>query len=176
MIDGIIYKIEIGEDFYIGSTETTLKIRQISHNRDLKKHNYKLYETCKANDINDITLIEIKKVKVENKLELRILEQEYINKLQPSLNIRRAYTTEEEEKLYNKEYDKNRYLNNKEKMKEQTRIYRENNKEKVKEIKKKCYEKNKEKYNKKVFCELCEKEMSKVYLPRHKKKYCENKI
>ena len=179
MLDGVIYKIEICNEFYIGSTIETLKERQRKHNISLKKKTYKLYETCKANDITNITLIEIEKVKVNNKLELKIIEQEYINKLEPTLNTIKAYRTEEEIKNYDKEYRENnkekerlrhkKYRdNNKEKIKETTKIYKdknkekikeynENNKKKIKETKQKYYEINKLK----VKCEFCEKEMNK---------------
>mgnify|MGYP003650311726 FL=1 len=150
MIDGIIYKIEIGEDFYIGSTETTLKIREKRHNNDLKWRNQKLQKFCKENNINKITLIELEKVKIENKLELRIIEQDYINKLQPSLNSQRAYISKEERKEYKKEY----YENNKNNYKKTAYIWD----------------------NKRVKCELCGLELNRSSLSRHKNKSCKNKI
>tara|TARA_R110002153_G_scaffold266213_1_gene429360 strand:- start:406 stop:858 length:453 start_codon:yes stop_codon:yes gene_type:complete len=150
MIDGIIYKIEIGEDFYIGSTETTLKIREKRHNNDLKWRNQKLQKFCKENNINKITLIELEKVKIENKLELRIIEQDYINKLQPSLNSQKAHLTKEDKIDYIKKY----YQNNKDNYKKTAYIWD----------------------NKKVDCEFCGLEMNRSSLSRHKKKSCKNKI
>ena len=191
MLDGVIYKIEICNEFYIGSTIETLKERQRKHNISLKKKTYKLYETCKANDITKITLIKIEKVKVNNKLELKIIEQKYINELQPTLNMLKAYRTEEEIKNYDKEYREN----NKEKERLRHKKYRDNNKEKIKNYDKEYKDKNKEKikeknkiYNKenrgklneknkeKVKCEFCEKEMNKSSLSKHKKKYCKKVI
>ena len=141
-MDGIIYKIEIYNEIYIGSTIQKLNQRQRGHNFDLKRKNNKLQKLCRENDINNITLIEIEKVKINNKKELYIIEQDYINKLQPSLNMCKAYTTEEERKEKKKEYNKN-------------------NKE---------Y--NKKKNNEKGICEFCKKEMIKHNLYRHKKLYC----
>ena len=145
-MDGIIYKIEICNEIYIGSTTQKLNERQRSHNFDLKRKNYKLQKLCRENDINKINLIEIKKVKINNKKELNIIEQKYIKELQPTLNTYRSYRTEEEIQNRHKEY-------------------RENNKEKVK-LSDKIYN------NKKGICEFCKKEMIKHNLSRHKKLYC----
>ena len=165
MLDGVIYKIEICNEFYIGSTIETLKERQRKHNISLKKKTYKLYETCKANDITNITLIEIEKVKVNNKLELKIIEQEYINKLEPTLNTIKAYRTEEEIKNRNKISRKIYMENNKLKINEKTKEYYEINKLKLKEKRKE-----------KIKCEFCEKEMTQGCLTRHKKRNCKKVI
>ena len=146
-MDGIIYKIEICNEIYIGSTIENLIERERKHNYMLKKKTFKLYETCKTNDINNITLIEIEKVKINNKIELNIIEQKYINELQPSLNSKRAYRTEEERIEQCKKCDKNKYLKNKEKIKERVK--------KNSQIK--------------INCEFCGKEMTTGNLSRHKK-------
>ena len=145
-MDGIIYKIEICNEIYIGSTIQKLNQRQHCHNYMLNNKNSKLYETCKANYINKITLIEIEKGKINNKKELKILEQKYINELQPTLNTYRSYRTKEE--------IKNRY-----------KEYNENNKEKIKKLTKRGNDKKKIKIN----CEFCKKEMTIGNLYRHKK-------
>ena len=157
-MDGIIYKIEICNEIYIGSTIEPLIERQRKHNSDLKNKTIKLYETCRTNDINKITLIEIEKVKINNKKELRILEQEYINELQPTLNMCKAHRTEEDIK----ENDKNRP--NKRERYDQKKIYYQQNKEKIKE--------NVKKNSKiKVNCEFCGLELNKGNLLYHKKKF-----
>lgn len=148
MLDGVIYKIEICNEFYIGSTIQKLYKRlnkHISNLKDINK-NAKLYKTCRINGITNITLIELEKIKVNNKLELNIIEQKYINELKPTLNSKRAYRTEEESRSRHKEY-KNK---NKEKMKEITK--RGNDKKKIK-----------------INCEFCGKEMTTGNLSRHKK-------
>ncbi len=160
-MDGIIYKIEIGQELYIGSTREILIERERKHNYMLKNKNIvKLYETCRTNNINKITLIEIEKVKVENKKELFIIEQKYINELQPTLNMCKAHRTEEERKEHQKEYDKNRP--NKRERYDQKKIYYQQNKEKLKENVKKNSQI-------KVNCEFCNKEMNKSSLLKHKK-------
>ena len=137
MLDGVIYKIEICNEIYIGSTIEKINIRQKNHNHDLKRKNQKLQIFCRENNINKITLIELEKIKVNNKKELKIIEQEYINKLKPTLNTHRAYRTEEEIKNRGKIYKQNNkekiqeyYENNKEKRNEYFKKYRDNNKEK----------------------------------------------
>ena len=144
-MDGIIYKIEIYNEIYIGSTIQKLSQRQRLHNYNLKVKNCKLQKFCKENNINNITLIEIEKVKINNKIELNIIEQKYINELQPSLNSKRAYRTEEESRSRHKEY-KNK------------------NKDKIKELTKRGNDKKKIKIN----CEFCGKEMTTGNLSRHK--------
>ena len=54
--------------------------------------------------------------------------------------------TPEEKKIYHKNYNKERYKNNKEKINKCAKKYREKNKEKIKEYKKKYNQKNKERY------------------------------
>ena len=93
---GFIYKIEIGEDLYIGSTKQKyLCDRQKLHNHDLnnphrKNYNLLLYKFCREKKVKKIIceLIE----EVENG-ELLLLEQEYIKMLEPSLNTYRAFQT-----------------------------------------------------------------------------------
>jgi|TARA_R110000823_G_scaffold300689_1_gene421514 hypothetical protein len=160
MINGIIYKIEIGKEFYVGSTKNLIE-RQYLHNSRLKKYSGKLYEICRANNINEIECIELEKVKVENKKELFILEQKYINELKPTLNSYNAYITEEEKKAQIKLKGIIYYENNKEKIKEKVNVYRKNNKEKIKEKKKE-----------RGICEFCNKEIMKYNLSRHKKESC----
>ena len=103
---GFIYKIEVGENLYIGSTKHKLCDRQARHNYILNNpndnnYNLLLYRFFREHNIEKIIceLIET----VDNS-ELRILEQEYINMLEPKLNTNRAYRTKEEKKEYEKKY------------------------------------------------------------------------
>ena len=96
---GFIYKIVIGNDLYVGSTKKKyLCDRQRHHNYYLnnpnsKNYNTYLYKFCRTHNIEKIIceLIE----EVDNN-ELVLLEQEYINMLEPSLNCKRAYRTIED--------------------------------------------------------------------------------
>ena len=148
---GFIYKIVIGEDLYIGSTKNKyLCNRQSTHNAYYKKDcNKLLYKKCKEYNIEKIKCILLEEVDNEN---IKIKEQEYINKLNPSLNVRKAYNTIEEQKEYIKIKDKKYY---------------EKNKDKIKKNREKYYEKNKEKNKEKIKCDLCGSIVSKGSLKKH---------
>jgi len=153
---GIVYKIEIGEKIYIGSTITKLNERQRTHNSTLRlnKHKYKLYEECRKHNITEIICILLETKEIENELEIRLLEQDYIDKLKPSLNSNSGWSG-----LTKYQYFKERQLKNKEKIKEYNKGYYENNREKYLEQKKEYREKNREKINKKqrekINCPIC---------------------
>jgi len=161
---GIVYKIEIGDEIYIGSTIEKLKRRQTNHNSFRKSQNCKLYR--KANDFNikKIICIPLEEKEIENEEEIRLLEQEYIDKLKPSLNSQIAYTglTKQE---YKKHYNKTYKQNNKEQIKEYQHKYYENNIQYYKEHNKKYNEIRKEK----IKCDICNSFVSKRYISKHKK-------
>ena len=95
---GFIYKIEIDNQIYIGSTKQKLYQRQNNHNQDLnnqhrKDYNNPLYKFCREHNVSKIICEMIEEVEDS---ELKILEQEYMNKLKPTLNSQRAYQTIEE--------------------------------------------------------------------------------
>ena len=105
---GFIYKIEIDNQIYIGSTIRKLYDRQAHHNYKLnnpnnRNYNIYLYRFCREKKVKKIICELIEEV---DDTELRILEQEYINKLQPTLNTNRAYRTEEEQLEQWKEHNK----------------------------------------------------------------------
>ena len=194
---GTVYKIEIGEKIYIGSTIQKLCKRQSLHNFILRenKQTYKLYEECRINNIKKIICIPLETKEIEDDLEIRLLEQEYIDKLKPTINSQLAYTG-----LTREEYIKDYYINNKEKLtekskeyyeknkqtvlekqrkygkehneksKERNKIYRNNNKDKVKEYFTDYYKKNKDKVLEKVKCDICNSIVNKGSLKRHQKR------
>ena len=96
---GFIYKIEVEGELYVGSTKQKyLSKRQINHNQGLnnpnnRHYNIYLYRFCREKKVKKIICELI--VEADNN-ELKILEQEYITMLEPSLNIRRVYQTIEE--------------------------------------------------------------------------------
>ena len=164
---GVIYKIVIGEDCYVGSTTKNLIERQRQHNIRLNnKCPYFLYNFCREHKIENI-ILELIEDEVEEE-DLKIREQFYIDKLKPTLNAYRAIRTNEDYKQIKRE-DGIRYrANNKEKLKIQKKEWGEKNKEKVKIQKKERYENNKEKLKENVKCELCNIEIRKHNLKRHK--------
>ena len=96
---GFIYKIEVEGELYVGSTKNKyLCNRQRQHNHDLnnpnrKNYNCPLYKFCREKKVKKIICELI--IEADNN-ELRILEQEYIKMLEPSLNTYRAFQTIEE--------------------------------------------------------------------------------
>ena len=96
---GFIYKIEVAGELYIGSTKNKyLSQRQAVHNYDLNNpsdshYNIYLYRFCREHNVEKIICELLETV---DDTELRILEQEYINMIEPSLNSYRVYQTEEE--------------------------------------------------------------------------------
>jgi len=165
---GRIYKVEVNEnDFYIGSTIQTLKERERKHNNALKRNvKIKLYEKCRENNITKIICILLEEREVEYIKQIRQLEEEYITKLQPSLNCYIDYTgltPEEYHKKYNKEWRQNH--------KEYHKKYYINNKDKV--YQKKYYYENKDKVlerqGEKIKCPICNKIVRRDSLIRHQK-------
>ena len=124
---GFIYKIVIGEDLYIGSTKKKLlSNRQGQHNYCLRNNdNLPLYKFCRENKVEKIICEMLEKVDNEN---IVIKEQEYINKLNPTLNTNKANSTKEDRK---KTIHKSREKY-KDKYNEKKREYYNNNKEKIK--------------------------------------------
>ena len=96
---GFIYKIEIEGELYVGSTKNKyLSNRQGEHNYRMrtihnKDYNNPLYKFCREKKVKKIICELLETVEDS---ELKILEQEYINMLEPTLNSQRAYRTEEE--------------------------------------------------------------------------------
>ena len=190
-----IYMLTINEECYIGSTFNFNK-RMSEHksrcyNENGERYNCKIYTYIKDNGgwenvnirIIDVYYLVTKKFKIET-------EQYYMDYFQTGLNTERAFTGVEPG-LNKHEYDKQYYEHNKETLKEYQKKYRQQNTEKIKEysennkLQKKEYDKEyrennrerikqkkKQYHNKRVNCNLCNKEMNRSSLQRHKKKYC----
>jgi glutamyl-tRNA reductase len=125
------YKIYLIEDCdglkYVGSTNQTLNARLSKHRSDKKRN-----RDCSSYKLNleDCSITELEKCDEENKLE----REQYWKDHTDCVNERNMVF---DEKQYKKEY----YQKNKEKIKE----YREKNKEQIKQKKKQYNEKNKDK-------------------------------
>ena len=182
---GTVYKIEIGENIYIGSTIQTLKERQVNHNNRLNKNvrTNKLYEECRVNNIEKIVCIPLEVKEIEDELEIRELENKYIDELKPSLNHKSAPCglpiLEQRKQYREKNKDKIRQLkkeyreNNVEKIREKKKEYRENNVEKIREKKKRDWIKNREKtlekWKEKITCPICGFLGLKINMHRHQR-------
>ena len=144
---------------YIGST-TNFYRRKSEHKSDCNNENSKDYNNYKYQFIRDNggfknwDMILIENVSCNSKREIEKIERDYIDKLKPSLNTYKSYTTEQEKKEYEKEY----YENNKTKINEKRNQYF-----------KKYREDNKKKINQKINCEFCNCLSSKLNMKRHQR-------
>ena len=122
---GIVYKIEIGDELYIGSTEEKLCVRQGKHNYDLKKFPHrKLYKACIDNGVDKIKCWWVADIVFNSYAERRAIEETYRKELNAKLNSCRCYITLEEKKEQHTEYNKQYYLDHKKKIAEKDRLYR----------------------------------------------------
>jgi hypothetical protein len=185
----VIYKIQHidKEDLlYVGST-TDFTQRKTQHKHKCKSGTAKLYQMIRDNGgWNEFNMVVIKKFCCENGQEAKAEEDRIIRQMKCNMNMRRAYTTNEEKKEYyeqnkerlneqskqyyerNKEQKKEYYENNKEKIKQ----YYEQNKEQIKERRKEYYEQNIEKikqYQEEQIICVCGCPVRKVNLPRHRR-------
>ena len=134
---GIVYIIWVLDQFYIGST-WDFDDRKSGHNCNMKTSNYKLYIAIRANDNKFVMLVHHEFI-CENKRELEMEEQNLIDELQPTLNERRAYNSEEYEKERKIEYSKKYY-------EEISKEHYEENKIEILEKMKQCRIYNPDKY------------------------------
>ena len=186
---GIIYQIYYINDpkiNYIGSSFNDINIRWKDHISDYNKYlkddrkpASTIYPYFKEFDIKNFEIRELKEYKVTCNTHLKMYEQLYINKYKPVNRInpfnilanvdRKNYQKQHyiNHKDKKSEYSKQRYINNKEYFDN----YVEENKEKIKEYKAQHYQKNKEKvaeYSKeKIICKICDKEVTKCKYNRH---------
>ncbi len=173
---GYIYKIELeGKLLYIGKTTQKLSKRKGAHksicfSKNKTNYNRLFYKTLREeynitgkNFSQLINLECIEEVIYEGKFQLQLRERNYIVKLKPSCNKNVPYSFNCDG-LTKKEIFKLRYINNKEKLSNKQKIYREKNKDKISKRKKIYREKNKELISK----------INKVYRNKNKEKISKN--
>ena len=189
----VIYKIQHidKEDLlYVGST-TDFRRRKSQHKRSCKSGTLKLYRMIRDNGGWEMfNMVIVKNFCCDNGQEAKAEEDRIIRQMKATMNMIRAYTTNEEKKEYikqyqeqnkeqineqqkqyyerNKEQKKEYYENNKEKIKQ----YYEQNKEQIKERRKEYYEQNIEKikqYQEEQIICVCGCPVRKVNLPRHRR-------
>ncbi len=186
-----------GNDLYVGSTVQATVATRMSHHRNSCRNNpskqkYKIYVKMAQNI--DFQYVCLGTRVVDSKDEQRMFEQEWIDGLKPNLNHKRAYTSPEMKKEWQKIYDcspgrriaqkkqrekpsrilwvKKWIEDNKEEISTKSKLYQEKNKEIIKIQRKGYWEENREKILKrnkeKITCE-CGKTISFASLSRHKK-------
>ena len=158
MNKGIVYKIEVGDELYIGSTEEKLCVRQGSHNRDLKKFPHrKLYKACIDNGIDKIKCWWVADIVFNSFNERRAIEETYRKELNAELNTRRCYRSQEEKKEQNKQYK----IDHKEEIKIKSKIYDDEHKEQIAEKDRLYYIKHRDTINAKARAKRKEKKLLK---------------
>jgi len=116
----IIYKIQIKDYIYIGSTQN-FTIRKAQHkSKCINGNEFLVYKTIRENGGWDCcTMVPVKEIEVESKIQARIAEEEVRIEYNAQMNSIRAYITEDERiefnqqrqqtpeyKEYRKEYNK----------------------------------------------------------------------
>jgi hypothetical protein len=134
----IIYKLCCDEcdDFYIGSTRNMTERRRCHksrcHNENDTAYNQKKYRTIRDNGgFENWRLVPIEKMENVSRFQAECREEIVrveLNALMNSMKATRGDITEQE---YNKIYMKEYYKQNREQMKQNSKIYKENNREEV---------------------------------------------
>jgi hypothetical protein len=142
----IIYKIQINDYIYIGSTKR-FAVRKSQHKRDCNNGmDLLVYNTIREHGgWESCTMVPVREVEVETILQAHIIEEEERLKYNAQMNAKRAYRTEEEGKALNSESAK-LYSQSKE-GKAKKKLWREANKEQLAEARKIWREANIEKAN-----------------------------
>ena len=143
----IFYKIfkEDLDEVYVGCT-SNFDSRKKDHkkncyNENNKQYNYKIYQIIRANGgWDEFKMIQIGTRENITKREAEQIEEEYRLELKASMNTIRAFLSPE----VNKEYHKQYYQDNKERISEHKKEYRQTNKDLILEYKKEYYQDNKE--------------------------------
>ena len=150
-----IYKI-IADDtdlYYIGSTYSLLCARMAKHRDDYKKGHKKI-SSCEVLKFKNPRIVLIENYKCENKEEMRMREEYYLQLYKDQkVNKNRAYVSEEKKIEERSEYNKE---------------YRENNRDKLLEY-------NKEYLKQKITCD-CGINSTIRHIAQHKKSKRHNKI
>ena len=154
MSEYIFYKISCIDkniDYsYIGSTKN-FRCRKNQHkcactNETSNKYNLLLYKTIRENGgFDNWCMVPIGKGIFENKVDVLIEEQKYINDYNSTLNSNKAFISKEEMINYKIQYNEIHKEEINEKQKYYNKKYRETHKEEIKESNKKYSEAHKEK-------------------------------
>lgn len=161
--NGKVYRMNVGDEIYVGSTCAPLPKRKGEHKRKSKVYpNRRLYKAIMEIGWENVSIILIEEYPCNNKMELERRERYWIDELRPSLNIQIPRRTKHEWNDDNKEHNarkmKEYYQTNKEHLSRIMREYREAKREIING-----------RQNEKVPCPYCQKFMSRTSLSRHKK-------
>tara|TARA_B110001450_G_scaffold252310_3_gene273865 strand:- start:7774 stop:8529 length:756 start_codon:yes stop_codon:yes gene_type:complete len=177
MVSYIIYKICCDEcDFiYVGSTQNFTRRKQQHKNNtgsnDVTKNRLKLYKTINEyKGWENWRMIRLEECdsSIQTKRQAEQKEEKWRVKLNATLNLQKAFRSNEEKKEYNKEKYKEWNKNNEDHSKIQRKNYREDNTDKIKHQKAEFYENNKEEIRQK---QSIYREQNKTKINEQKKEY-----
>jgi hypothetical protein len=151
---GIVYLISSNNKNYVGSTIQKLSQRLAAHRC------FDLYDMDKLN----YSVKVLEEIEYEDKKELRIREQYWIDKIN-CCNVLRA------DGLSKKEYDRQNYLQNRDERIKRGKVYQEQNVKKLKEYNTERYKNNKDKWK-----EYYSKTENKIRANKNRKENRERKI
>ena len=120
-----VYKIwfaDAPDAIYIGSTKRTLAQRMGGHRRDASKgvKTSLICRTMREKGVNNFEYCMLGSCIVSDKDQQRMFEQTYIERLKPTLNTNRAYSTEDDYKQKQREYQRTPEYRQREKERKQT--------------------------------------------------------
>jgi len=133
------------ESFYVGSTKNTLSKRMSRHRADCRAGGVqRLYQVMREKGINSYQYVLLGWSMVSSFDEQRMIEQSYISRLNPTLNSRKAFCSEDERKASQRAWKANNYQENQEEMKQARKDYYTEHKEQEAEYNKKYNREHKE--------------------------------
>lgn len=105
-----IYKIQCGEEIYIGSTRDFVQRRSMHKsqclNENCNAYGRRIYDVIRQNGGWDSKMMSpIEVYECPSTIEARIREQHWIREYNPTLNTRQAHTTPEEKQEYIRQYN-----------------------------------------------------------------------
>ena len=133
-----VYKIwweDEPDKFYVGSTKKRLLSERMNQHRASCRAGGEqtIYQVMREKGINTFRSVLLGWAMVSSFDEQRMVEQDYISRLNPTLNSRKAFVSDEERKEQLKEWRAHNYEQNKEDIKKKSRDYRAGHKEQVSE-------------------------------------------
>lgn len=157
---GSVYKLFFNDDIYVGSTFDKLCSRLCKH-RDVarkQRSDTKCYKTMYEKGANNFIIELLEEIECNTKEELRLKEQEWIDKINPNMNTIKAQPIVND-KVALKEYHHIYYETNKDILLTQNKQYRDTNADAIKSWKKE-----------KVECSICKKMFCRAFLKNHSAK------
>lgn len=174
--NGKIYKLvnSVDDEFYVGSTCTSLAKRKNGHKTTAKKKPQPVHQHLNVIGWENVDIVLIEEYPCNNKMELERRERHFIEMLKPSLNKMIPTRTQKEYRAENPDKERERhakyYMENREKVLARMRTHREVNHDEVvarerervkakreadlegfkayrREIDRRCRESNREEYN-----------------------------